>query len=115
MTSNRGDVVLVRWPNSDLTIGKPRPALVVQANGLATALSQVVVEMVSSSAARSGPPFRVPLRLGSPASAGTGLRVDSVVMADVLSTIHLREVHRTIGRLADMSPVDAALRAALGL
>jgi len=31
---NRGEVVLVDWPYSDLTGSKPRPAVVVQADFL---------------------------------------------------------------------------------
>jgi len=37
MTTKRGDVVLVRFPPSDLRGGHRRPALVVQADGLGTA------------------------------------------------------------------------------
>lgn len=36
MTYNRGDVVLVLFPNSDLRTAKRRPALVVQADNLGT-------------------------------------------------------------------------------
>ena len=38
----RGDVVLVWFPNSDLITFKQRPALVVQANELGTGLPQVL-------------------------------------------------------------------------
>ena len=41
---NRGEIVLVDWPYSDLTGSKLRPAVVVQAdylNGLVAALSYV--------------------------------------------------------------------------
>ena len=94
---------------------KSRPALLVQADGLATGLSQVVVAMISSNANRIGPAFRVSLPLGTALATGAGLRVDSVVMADSLGTVHLRDVHRRIGRLADMTAVDVALRIALGV
>jgi hypothetical protein len=36
-------------------------------------------------------------------------------MADNLLTVHVREIIGTVGQIADMSAVDAALRAALGL
>ncbi len=36
----RGDVVLILFPNSNLTSSKPRPALVVQADGLQTGLAR---------------------------------------------------------------------------
>lgn len=42
MPFRRGDVVLVLFPNSDLVTAKRRPAVVVQADGLGTGLSQRV-------------------------------------------------------------------------
>lgn len=39
----RGDVVLVLFPNADLVTFKRRPALIVQADGLNTGLPRVVV------------------------------------------------------------------------
>ena len=107
--------MLTRWSDVALSGGKMRPALVVQVDGLTTGLSQVIVAGVTSNGARAGPPFRVALPLVSPLSRGTGLRSDSVVMADNLITVHLREIDRVIGRLADMAPVDAALRVIFGL
>ena len=43
----RGDVVLVLFPHSDLRTAKLRPALVVQANDLRTGLPQLIVAMVT--------------------------------------------------------------------
>jgi len=48
----RGDVVLVWFPNSDVTTFKRRAALVVQANNLETGISQLVVAMVTSNLLR---------------------------------------------------------------
>ncbi len=49
MTCKRGDVILVRFPNSDQATYKKRPALVVQADGLNTGLSQMLLEYQYSS------------------------------------------------------------------
>ena len=115
MTYRRGDIVLVRWPDSDLAASKSRPARFVQADGLATGLSQVTAAGITSNLARGGPPFRVLIPRSSPAGRGAGLRPDSVVTADNPITFHLREIDRRIGVQADMSVVDAALRIALAL
>jgi mRNA interferase MazF len=40
MTYKRGDVILVRFPNSDLKGFKKRPALIIQGDGLNTGLPQ---------------------------------------------------------------------------
>jgi mRNA interferase MazF len=40
---NRGDVALVLFPNSNLSSAKTRPALIVQADSLATGLAQIII------------------------------------------------------------------------
>ena len=44
MLIERGDVVRVLFPNSDLTTAKRRPALVIQADSLNTGLAQTVID-----------------------------------------------------------------------
>jgi mRNA-degrading endonuclease toxin of MazEF toxin-antitoxin module len=46
MKCNRGDVVLVLFPDSNLRTAKRRPTLVVQADQLNTGLSQTIVAMI---------------------------------------------------------------------
>lgn len=111
----RGDVVLVLFPNSDLVGFKRRPALVVQADGLENGLPQIVIAMVTSNVARRGHPSRVYIPLSSPAAKGSGLRTDSVIMADNLATALDQAIVCRLGQLADMKPVEAALRTTLGL
>jgi mRNA interferase MazF len=108
----RGDV----WfPNSDLKTFKRRPALVVQADGLNTGLSQVVAAMITSNLARRGHPSRIFIPLQSAAAQGAGLRTDSVIMTDNLATILHQAVAQKLGRLAGLTEIDHALRASLGL
>lgn len=52
----RGDVILVLFPISNLRTAKPRPALIVQADNLQTALPQVVVAMITSRMFRANHP-----------------------------------------------------------
>jgi mRNA interferase MazF len=111
----RGDVVLVWFPNSDLITFKQRPALVVQANELGTGLPQVLVSMITSNPGRRGHPSRVFVPLDSPEAKAAGLRTDSIVMTDNLATILDKAVAGKLGHLKDMSRVDAALRITLGL
>lgn len=111
----RGDVVLVRFPRSDLRHWDQRPALVVQADGLATALPQVVLAMITTNLVRAGHPCRVMVPVSSPAGVASGLLSDSVVMSDNLATVLEKAIHSVIGRIPDMSAVDAALRHTLAL
>lgn len=110
----RGDVVLVFFPNSDLRTAKLRPCLIVQADRLQTGLKQRIVAMVTSNLQRSGHPSRVLIPLASPKGKQSGLLTDSVVMTDNLATIAENEIHRFIGKIS-MKEVDQALSHTLGL
>lgn len=63
MPYKRGAVVLVLFPDSNLRTAKRRPALVVQADSLATGLAQTIVAMISSNMARAGHASRVAVLL----------------------------------------------------
>src|SRR3954468_24298899 len=82
MPFERGEVVLVLFPDSNLRTAKRRPALVVQANDLAAGLAQTIVAMITSNMMRGGHPSRVPLLKGSPEGRRAGILMDSVVMTD---------------------------------
>jgi mRNA interferase MazF len=115
MTTKRGDIVLVLFPDSNLRTAKRRPALVVQATNLGTGIPQTIISMISSNMSRAGHGSRVALRLGLPETYGSGLRTDSVVMADNLATVRENEIDRILGSLKDLSAIDAALRFTLEL
>ncbi|MDP6549842.1 MAG: type II toxin-antitoxin system PemK/MazF family toxin [Dehalococcoidia bacterium] len=111
---NRGDVVLVLFPHSNLRGAGPRPALVVQADNLATGLTRVIVGMITSRLFRANHLSRVTVLLSTSEGQQSGLLTDSVVMTDNLATIAETEIDRIIGVLP-MSKVDAALRHTLDL
>ena len=111
----RGDVVLVLFPNSDLRTAKRRPALVLQRDGLASGLPQIVIAMISSNPLRAGHPSRVSLAAASSEARAAGLRLDSIVMTDNLATVIETEIDSVLGRLPDMGRVDAAVRHTLAL
>lgn len=115
MPFNRGQVVLVLFPDSNLLTAKRRPALIVQADNLGTGLSQVIVAMITSNLSRAGHPSRVLVSLSTPVGQQTGLLTDSVIMTDNLATVLEREIDRALGEWLDVSALDAALRHTLGL
>jgi mRNA interferase MazF len=115
MSPKRGDFALVYFPHSDLTTIKLRPVLVVQADDLDTGLPQLIVAMVSSNLARAGHATRLTIRLSDPLAPRTGLKTDSVILADNLATIERRLIKRVIGRMPDMESVNRLLRITLSL
>ena len=114
LTVKRGDVILVLFPNSNLTSAKTRPALVVQADNLQTGLSQIIVAMITSQMSRAGHPSRVKVLLNSPDAKNSGLLTNSVVMTDNLATIINSAVYKKIGSFPT-AQVDQALRHTLSL
>jgi mRNA interferase MazF len=111
----RGDVVLVLFPNSDLQTFKRRPVLVVQSENLKTGLPQFVAAMITSNLSRRGHPSRVFIPLESATARAAGLRTDSVVMTDNLATILEAAIVQKLGRLTDLAGVDKALKVTLGI
>ena len=110
----RGDVILVKFPYSDLVRYKKRPALVVQDETVETGLSQRVVVQITSNLERTGE-TRVPVRKDSPEGLAMGLLSDSVIITDHLATVLPREIDKVIGRCNCLPEVETALRRVLGI
>jgi mRNA interferase MazF len=104
---NRGDLVTVALPGA---YGKPRPAVVVQADRFDHLGSITFLPFTSD--VLPAEIFRV---LINPSSEN-GLRTPSQIMADKCSTLPLTKVGYVFGRLgaADLGRVDRALAAFLG-
>lgn len=115
MPYNRGDVVLVLYPDSNLRTAKRRPALVIQADNLQTGLPQTIVAMISSNVTRAGHASRILMKRNSAAGRAMGLRTDSVIMDDNLATVLDSEIDRSIGSCGDMAATVAAPRHTLAL
>jgi len=115
MLIKRGDVVRVYFPNSDLISSKRRPALVVQADNLATGLSQILLAMITSNLNRANHPSRVFVKLNAKEGIASGLRTDSIIMTDNIVTVLETEIDSVLGELPNMQAVDDALRYSFGL
>lgn len=113
MRCSRGDVVLIRFPNSDLRTYRKRPALVVQAD-IDTGLQQKIVALITSNLRRKGP-TRVLVRKDSDLGRQMGILMDSMVVTDNLATVLEREMDQIIGKCADLKGVEEALRMTFAL
>ena len=103
----RGDIITVSLPGD---YGKPRPALIVQTDAFLH-LESVTVLPLTSDVLGTGAS-----RVTVEASRENGLRKQSQVMVDKLSTVPRLRTGSVIGRLAerDMASVDQALAVFLG-
>jgi mRNA interferase MazF len=104
---NRGDLVTVALPGA---YGKPRPAVVVQADRFNHLGSITFLPFTSD--LLPAEIFRIIIN----PSAENGLQTPSQVMADKCSTLPLVKVGSVFGRLGatDLGRVDRALAAFLG-
>ena len=114
MTYKRGDVILIKCPNSDLRTYKKRPALIVQGDGINTSLSQKIIALITSNLSRTGS-TRVIVKKNDRVGNAMGLLRDSVVVTDNLATVLNREIDKAIGFCTAMDSVDQALKQTLGL
>lgn len=115
MSIKRGDIVRVLFPNSDLISSKRRPALVVQRDSLDSGISQVLLAMITSNMSRGGHHARVTVMLETPVGMVSGLRLDTVIMADNIVTVRENEIDSILGNLPHMNSVDKALMYSFGL
>jgi mRNA interferase MazF len=105
----RGEVWTVA--GGEAYTGKPRPAVIVQADSFADTASVTVCPFTSD-------PTDAPLlRLKIEPSGGNGLTAESRLMVDKVTTVPRARLGERIGRLSDASLVrlNAALATFLGL
>jgi mRNA interferase MazF len=110
----RGDVVLTRFPFTDLTGASLRPALVIS-QGLIG--QDLVLAGISSVVRGALAPADYTIDMTHPEFALTGLRVTSVLRLHKLATVEQSVVTRRLGRLGPQLQVeaDARLRVVVGL
>lgn len=110
----RGDVVLTRFPFTDLSGERVRPAVVVSQGQIG---EDIVLAAISSVVRGSVAPTDCPIRAAHPEFALTGLRVTSVLRTHKLVAVDRSIIIRRLGRLGPQLQADAdqRLRAVLGL
>jgi mRNA interferase MazF len=109
MEINRGDVVIAGAPGD---YGKPRPAVVVQADLFNSTHVSVVVCPITS-LLLDAPLFRLTIT----PSGANGIKTESQVMIDKMMALKRERIRRRVGRLsaAEMRSIERAMRLWLGL
>lgn len=118
MTFKRGDVVLVQFPFSDGSLGKKRPALVVQCDRNNQRLANTIVAMISTNISLADQePTQFFVDPATPTGRLSGLVSPSVVKCENLFTVEQAIVVRSIDTLPEaiMTKVELCLKAALGI
>jgi mRNA interferase MazF len=112
-TPRRGEVWLVRFPFTDLSSDKLRPALVLAAHGADVIVLGIFSRLPSGSLRDTW----VRLDERHAAFAGTGLRQTSLLKAERIAVVHESVLRTRLGRLSPdiLSQVEAAVKRALSL
>ena len=113
----RGSVVLVRYPFTDLSGAKVRPAVILTPDNLLPRIDDVLCLFISSSMPGELLPTDFVLEEKHPSFAKTGLKYRSVLRAHKLALLNKSLVVRVLGEMSTdlMNEVNQRLRLALGL
>jgi mRNA interferase MazF len=111
----RGDVVMVEFPYTDVTQSKARPAVVVQNNQDNRRLRKTILAMITGNLRRRGDPSH--LFIDPAAEPSAGLRYPSLVSCNNLLTAEQTDIRQTLGHLSDVlkQQLNDCLKAALEL
>lgn len=111
---NRGDVVEVDWQYSDMTGGKVRPAVIVQADFLNGLIDDTVLVQITGT--RHGIPG-TEVVLDPTVETTSGLSKVCVASCANVTTFDQQLVLRTVGALSDtaMRKIEACLKTVLGI
>ena len=117
MRLQRGDVVLVPFPFTDLTRQKARPAVVVSSERFNAASADVILVAISSKLPATSNDTDLVLQHGSADFQTTGLRVSSVIRTAKLVTLQQSLIYTTLGKLGSrlIDELDGRLACAVGL
>src|SRR5438067_7753467 len=97
---NRGDVIAVRFPHPSGLRGKKRPAVIVQSDAYAGAVSTLVVAEVTKNLAMKDDSACLFINVNTAEGKATGLIHDSVVSCLILVTVYADSVAQVLGTLS---------------
>ena len=117
MSYQRGEIVLVPFPFTDLSQQKARPAVVLSPRRFNERSPDVILAAISSRIPATPDEMELVIRRDDPEFAEAGLRVSSVIKGAQLVTMKQSLVHMTLGRIGDrtLRELDERVALALGL
>lgn len=100
MSIQRRDIVIVDFSYSKAIGNAVRPTLVVQADELNASLNATVLAMITSNRSSVGHPLQYLMETAHPNFPASGLRSESVIQSNILTTRLQSAVLRVIGSLS---------------
>lgn len=113
----RGSIVLVRYPFTDLSGSKVRPALILTPDDILSQIDDALCLFISSTIPHDLLPTDFVLKKDHPHFSQTGLQFDSTFRAHKLALLEKTLVERHLGQTPNplMAEINTRLRRALGL
>jgi len=113
----RGSVVLVRYPFTDLSAVKVRPAIILTPDHLIVKLEDVLCLFISSIVPKKTLPTDFVLESSHPSFLKTGLKSRSLFRAHKLALLHKSLILRVLGEMDKdlMKEINHRLLISLGL
>lgn len=96
MALNKGDIVLVQFPFSDLSQTKLRPALILAVN---TSIDEITLCFISSQNVNTIRANEFAILKSDKDFVGTGLKTDSKIRVTRIITLERKLILRKIGKL----------------
>lgn len=93
-----GEIVLIRFPQTDLQAGKMRPALIAAITP--GRYADVLLALISSRIYQTMPEFDEIIEPSAPDYEGTGLKVRSVVRLARLATVESSVINARLGNIS---------------
>ncbi len=113
----RGSIVLARYPFTDLSGAKLRPAVIVMPDDLLAVLDDALCAFITSTIPDRLLSTDLFLQTTHADFKGTGLKASSVVRAHKLALLHRSLIDRRLGQLSEalLSELDNRLKKAVGI
>jgi mRNA interferase MazF len=107
MIVQQGDVVFLRFPFSDGSESKVRPAVVVQCDADNERLDSTIVVLITGNTKLVGrEPGHVLIDIATSGGRQSGLRYNSAINCHAVFTLHTNQIREVIGKLPEALMMD---------
>jgi len=113
----RGSIILVRYPFTDLSGSKLRPAIIVTPDDLLATLDDALCAFVTTIIPDKTLPTDLIVQANDPDFTATGLQQTSMIRAHKLTLLHRSLVQRHLGGMSRvlLEQLDRCLKKAVGV
>ncbi len=117
MNYRRGDIVLGRFPHSNLQRSSRRPVLIVQNDSHNQVMQNTIIAQITSNVRWQNSDATLLIDQAHPDWHQSGLLTDSLISCHNLATLHESVIDRKVGELSGqtMHEINECLKAALGI